>query len=244
MKKLQIFLLFLICNLQSAICNHLYAVSETEIFSTGCEFYKKSNYEKALEQFLIIEKSYPSTNLFYNLGNTYFRLGRIGLAMVYYEKARKISPADDDVNYNIKFIAQLIKDPDYEQSLISRFNINRLRLLFAISLFSFVVVISIKFVYPFKKMFWLVVVSVLFFGFFSALYLIKYRQQARQEAVVINTAEVRSGPDTNFKVNFTVPEGKKVILLGTSGEGGEWLEIGVKSLGVRGWVEKKYIEII
>lgn len=221
--------------------NVVHAVSDSKLFTSGCEFYKKGNYERAIEQFIQLEKIYPTTNLFYNIGNTYFRLGRTGLALVYYEKARKISPVNDDVNYNIKFVAGLIKDPDYEQLLISKFDINSLRLLFAISLFGFMLVISVKFVYPSKKMFWLFVVSVLFFVFFSAVYLIKYRQHTQQEAVVINNAEIRSGPDTNFKVNFTLPEGKKVMVLGFSGD---WIEIGIKSMGVSGWVEKKYVEII
>lgn len=220
---------------------YLHTVPGNEVFSSACEFYKKGNYEKALEQFISIEKTYPTVNLFYNIGNTYFRLGKIGLALVYYEKARKISPSDDDVIFNIKFLAGLINDPDYEQSIILRLDIYTAKFLFSVSLFIFTVIVSIKFIIPQKQMFWGIVLSFIFFSFFSTVYLIKNHLQNRQEAVVTNSAEIRSGPDISFKVNLTLPEGKKVIVLNKMDN---WVEIGIKSLGIKGWLEEKHIEII
>ncbi|MDD5688072.1 MAG: tetratricopeptide repeat protein [Elusimicrobia bacterium] len=210
-------------------------------FILGCDSYKKGDYQEALNKFKLLEKEYPNANTFYNIGNTYFRLGKIGMALVYYEKARKISPSDEDVNFNIKFLANMINDTDYEQTLISKINISLVKLVFSISLFVFTIIISIKLIIPQKRMFWLFTISFIFFGLCSALFLIKYRQQKQIEAVVINNAEIRSGPDNSFKVNFTLPEGKKVMVLETSDD---WIEVGVKSMGIKGWLESKYIEII
>ena len=211
-------------------------------FLSGCDFYKKAEYEKALEQFKLLEKEYPAANVFYNIGNTYFRLGKIGLALVYYERARKISPFDNDVNFNIKFLTEMIKDQDYRQTFFSVTDVSWLKLVFSFSFFFFVMIISVKLLKPDRALFWPVIGSFVFFVLFSALYLVKYKQQKQAEAVVVsNSVEIRSGPGSSFKVNFTLPEGKKIVILNRSDN---WVEIGVKALGIKGWLEEKNIEII
>ena len=210
-------------------------------FDAGCQAYKKGAYEDALIEFKSVERAAPSGNLYYNMGNTYFRLGRMGLALLYYERARKIAPSED-IDYNIKFAANLINDPDYGRGFFSSINQSVLKLVFAAALLLFSSVISFKLVFPQKKMFWALIVSCLIFTAASAVYFVKYGETRRTYAVVVDSgAEVRSGPDNSFKVNFTLPEGKKVMILGKSDK---WIEIGVKSLGIRGWAEINRFEFI
>lgn len=214
---------------------------ERETFSEGCNYYRNGQYEKALEQFKLLENGTPTANLFYNIGNTYFRLGKIGLSLLYYERARKISPNDEDINSNIKYLSGLINDPDYEQSFITRLDNAVVKLVFSIALFIFTITISVKLFIPQKKMLWYILISFLFFITCSVFYYFSYQQQKQIKAVVTSNAEIRSGPDNNFKVNFTLPEGKKVTILEKS-DG--WSEVGVESMGIRGWLETKFIEII
>lgn len=238
MKRIIVFILVVFCGYRVLAADTFTADS----FLEGCDFYKKAKYGKALEQFKLLEGKYPAANVFYNMGNTYFRLGEIGHALVYYERARKIIPLDDDVNFNIKFLAEMIKDQDYKQTFFSGADAVWLKLVFSVSFFLFIISISVKLLKPDKVLFWPVIISFVFFVLFSALYFAKYRQQKQAEAVVIsNNAEIRSGPGGSFKVNFTLPEGKKIVILNRSDN---WVEIGVRSLGIKGWLEEKNIEII
>ncbi|MBN1384980.1 MAG: tetratricopeptide repeat protein [Elusimicrobia bacterium] len=238
MRKIVVFILMVFYSCQF-LCS---AENSKEKFLLGCDFYKKAEYKKALDQFKLVENEYPASGVFYNIGNTYFRLGKIGKALVYYERARKISPFDNDINFNIKFLAEMIKDQDYKQTFFSGVDIFLLKLFFSFSFFIFIIIISVKLFRPGKTLFWPIIGSLVFFVLFSVLYFVKYQQQKQVEAVAIsNNVEIRSGPGENFKVNFTLPEGKKMIILGRSGS---WLEIGVKSMGIKGWLEEQYIEVI
>lgn len=240
MKRTIFFILVIFCRWQVLYADASAAISDG--FRLGCDFYKKAEYEKALLQFKLLEEKYPTASVLYNIGNTYFRLGKIGYALVYYERAKKISPIDNDVNFNIKFLAEMIKDHDYKQTFFSAADASWFKLFFSLSFFFFVIIISVKLLNPGRVLFWPVIGSFVFFALFSSTYLIKYRQQKQAEAVVVsNIAEIRSGPGNSFKVNFTLPEGKKIIILNRSGN---WVEVGVKSLGIKGWLEEKNIEII
>ncbi|MFH1540873.1 MAG: SH3 domain-containing protein [Elusimicrobiota bacterium] len=228
-----------------AYIQFLHSNLNIDSFNLGCDLYKKMEYEKALEQFKSFSKKCSTANVFYNIGNTYFRLGKVGLALVYYERARRFSPLDNDVNFNIKFITNLINNTEYESvsgGLISKIDIFTIKLFFSISLFIFAIVVSTRLLIFHKRMFWLFIISFVFLLFFLAVYSVKYQQQKNTEAVIVSSiAEIRSGPDTNFKVNFTLPEGKKMTVLQVSGN---WIEVEVKSLGVKGWLELENIEII
>ncbi|MCX5796349.1 MAG: SH3 domain-containing protein [Elusimicrobia bacterium] len=52
-------------------------------------------------------------------------------------------------------------------------------------------------------------------------------------------AELRSGPGENFNVSFTVPEGRRVQILGSDGA---WVELGVLKEGVKGWLPAAAVE--
>ena len=52
-------------------------------------------------------------------------------------------------------------------------------------------------------------------------------------------AELRHGPGANFGVAFTIPEGRRVRVLGVSGA---WVEVGVMKEGARGWIESSAVE--
>jgi len=224
-----------------ALFSPVFAQTERADFDAGCQAYKKGEYERALIEFKSVERTAPSANLFYNMGNTYFRLGRIGMSLVYYERALKLSPSED-IDYNIKFVSNMINDPDYSRTFFSRISSSTFKLLFAVSLFFFSLIISLKLLFPQKKVFWAFTIACLFLAVSASLYFVKYMDESRSYAVVIDTsAEVRSGPDYSFKVSFTLPEGKKVIVLGKSDK---WIEVGVKSLGIRGWVEINHFEFI
>ena len=65
----------------------------------------------------------------------------------------------------------------------------------------------------------------------------------RPEAVVIvQMAEIRSGPNDSYPASFTVPEGRRLLILEAQEAVQGWLEVGVPQEGLKGWIEQKSIE--
>ena len=50
----------------------------------------------------LIENGYLNSQIFYNLGNSYYRLNKIGQAVWAYRNAIKFSPRDNDIVHNLK----------------------------------------------------------------------------------------------------------------------------------------------
>ncbi len=73
-----------------------------EWFFEANRAYKSDQYREAAEGYLnLVEKGFKSGHLYYNLGNAYFRLGDLGKAILYYEKARLLIPRNDDLRFNL-----------------------------------------------------------------------------------------------------------------------------------------------
>ena len=73
-----------------------------EIFIQSNNYYTNGNYEAALDGYLeIINSGFESSELYFNLGNTFYKLNNIPESNFYFEKALAISPNDFDVITNL-----------------------------------------------------------------------------------------------------------------------------------------------
>ena len=64
--------------------------------------YQGGDYEQAVETYeSLLAEGLESEALYYNLGNAYFRQGRLGRAVLNYERARLLDPADADIRHNL-----------------------------------------------------------------------------------------------------------------------------------------------
>ena len=67
------------------------------------QFYREGKYEKAVQMYEQVRKNgFESPALYYNLGNAYFKMQNIPASVLNYERARKMSPNDEDINYNLR----------------------------------------------------------------------------------------------------------------------------------------------
>jgi tetratricopeptide (TPR) repeat protein len=83
----------------------VYASRIDELMNNGNLAYQQNNYQKALNYYnQILNEGYVSFGLYYNLGNTYFRLDKLGMSILYYERALKLSPNDEDAIYNLEIV--------------------------------------------------------------------------------------------------------------------------------------------
>lgn len=247
MKK-TVFLLFL-------FVNTMIAQNLDNLFSTANDFYKKEQFEKAIESYHQIEKKgMISVALYYNLGNSYYKLNKVGPSIFYFEKALKLDPTNEDVQNNLIFAKRLSLDAIQEmpKNLFERFNINYLQKLsynqWAIVSVIFSCLASILFLLFYFSI--SPAIKRTFFGLsvFSFLLLIisftiTYNQflffKNNKEAIVFaETSTVKNAPTSNSEEVFILHEGTKVIVLDVLDN---WKKIKLAD-GKQGWILSKEIK--
>ena len=65
--------------------------------------HRKGNYQQAIRDYEELLKNGASAEIYYNLGNAYYRTDNITKAVLNYERARLLSPGDEDINFNLQF---------------------------------------------------------------------------------------------------------------------------------------------
>ena len=76
---------------------------EVSFFTQANQLYKEKNYEGAIALYdSIVKSGYSSAELFFNLANTHFKLGHLARAILNYERAKKLAPSDEDIDFNLK----------------------------------------------------------------------------------------------------------------------------------------------
>ena len=75
------------------------------LFSRGCDLYEAGEFASALNAFEAAGRGgVANAALYYNLGNTYYRLGSEGRAVASYRRARMLEPRDEDIKANLEFV--------------------------------------------------------------------------------------------------------------------------------------------
>ncbi len=84
--------------------------SPERLFSRGNDYYEKGEYDRAISEYeKILAGGYESGPFYYNLAGAYFKDGRLGKAMLNYERARRIMPRDADLAANYRFALANVK---------------------------------------------------------------------------------------------------------------------------------------
>ena len=81
------------------------------LYKQGSFYLKSEQYKKAVLMFeMILNQEIFHEDLYYNLGNSYYRLGSYGNSIWAYEKAIKLYPLDVDAKFNLSLANAHIKD--------------------------------------------------------------------------------------------------------------------------------------
>ena len=82
--------------------------------------YNKEDYRGAISLYKqAIDSDGVSADIYYNLGNAYFRNGQPGMAVVSYERALKLEPSHTDARHNLAFVRSRIQDlPEDDSSFL------------------------------------------------------------------------------------------------------------------------------
>ena len=103
MKKVLTLLILLLGFMVSAQNNAL--------FNKATDAYNEGSYDKAVENYLeIIENGKHSAELYFNLGNSYYKLDQVAPSIYYYEKALLLKPNDPEIKTNLAFAKNMTLD--------------------------------------------------------------------------------------------------------------------------------------
>ncbi|AUC86703.1 hypothetical protein CW731_10180 [Polaribacter sp. ALD11] len=206
------------------------AQNADSLFTSANELYKNGAFEKAIEKYKEIEaQDAVSAELYLNLGNSYYKLNKVGPTIFYYEKALKLNPLNTDVKNNLIFAKRLALDniEEVPKTIFQRFNKNYIQKFsyntWAIIAVMFSFIASILFLLfhfshtSIKKRIYFTTSSICFILLFFTLFITynQYNQSKKnKEAIVFATkTEVRNAPTLNAEEVFTLHEGAKVIVL-------------------------------
>ncbi|BDQ02370.1 MAG: hypothetical protein KatS3mg036_0455 [Ignavibacterium sp.] len=231
--------------------------SVEELMKKANQFYVNGQFEEAIRTYEeLTQQGYEGTSLFYNLGNAYYRIGKIGYAIMYYEKAAKLSPDDEDVKHNLQLAQMNVKDkiealPSFFlfriwESILSGLSADGWTMmsyaLFLLFLFALGFYFFAKNIAQQKAAFYSFVVLLIFFLVSASLLIVKLNQESKLKyGIVLNTSlTAKTSPDPQGKDAFVIHEGLKVKV---EDKVDKWIKIRLED-GQIGWVEKESIGII
>ena len=212
--------------------------------------YQATKYEQAISIYeSIVAQGYESSELYFNLGNAYYKSNKIPYAIANYERALKLNATDEDILFNLQLANTHVVDkidvlPEFflkswGQSLVRAFTSNQWAVL---SIVSFVVALVLLLLFfltdrPLLRRFafWigllLIVESAFSFSFSSKQ---KNNVLNEPEAIVVTpSVVVKSSPDAMGTELFLINEGQKIKV---TNQNGEWSEIKLSD-GNKGWVK-------
>ena len=229
------------------------AVTKSEADSA----YVRGQYQQAIADYEALLKQGGSAELYYNLGNAYYRTENVTKAVLNYERALLLSPGDRDIRFNLQIARSKTIDkivPESEMFFITWYhalvNLMSVDAWARVALISLALVIVLLLVYLFASRIWLRKV-----GFFCGLVLLvlfvlsnifawqqKQNLLFRKGAIIMEpSVTVKSTPAKNGTDLFILHEGTKVSITDSSMRG--WLEIRIAD-GKEGWVERNKLEEI
>jgi len=220
------------------------------LFEKGNALYKKGEFKQALETYqLLINDGYQSAGVYFNMGNASYKSGDIPLAILYYEKAHKLNPADEDINFNIRFANSKTTDKidevpefflaNWWKKIILGFSISTLSVfsvLFVLLASGMLVVYFFTNSVSIKKLSFYTAISLFSLGIISLF--ISDRQMnyfnAHKQAIVFSgSVSVKNAPVSSSATLFIVHDGTKVNILENNND---WMRVRIAN-GNEGWIK-------
>ncbi|PCH97310.1 MAG: hypothetical protein COB85_02780 [Bacteroidetes bacterium] len=204
----------------------------------------------------IIEEGYVAAQLFYNLGNAYYKVNEVASAILNFERAKKMDPVDEDIDYNLRLAKLRTVDKiesiptffinDITKDLSNKYSVDVWALIAGGSLWLSAILFAVYMISQttaLRKLFFWTSLLILVGGLVGiAMAHKKYDSvfQQREGIVFSPSIVVQSAPGDNGNDLFVLHEGTKVLV---NEEIGDWSKIKLSD-GSIGWLPASTIKII
>ena len=201
------------------------------LFYKANSLYEQREYEKASEVYAkILGIDAVSGPLYFNIGNTFFKMGKVGYAILSYKRAQRLMPGDGDLKSNLAYAESLTEDSALQplpQNRIAwlfkfpfrEYSLNTVSIALIILYLMLIVMFLTGIINPvFKRrqtiFFYPVLIGFLLtLGAFSIRY---YDEEVLNHGVVVaKEAECKYEPIDKSNNYFTLKEGQEVLVLNT-----------------------------
>lgn len=255
MKK--IFFILLVIGFQLIAISNPSQDSATIWMEKGNIAYQENKFKVATHEYLkVVEANFESSVLFYNLGNSYFKMGETARALLWYERAKRLEPSNEDIKHNIAFANQKLIDKIEEMpelfivswwnAISQLFTSNRwatLSIIF-VSIFALSILGILFFKRPvLRNLSFTIAIFTFFFAIFSIIFANKEksRYEKSPEAIIMaSVVNAKSTPTDTGSDIFVIHSGLKVYITDNLNE---WVEIKLPN-GEKGWVRNTQLEKI
>jgi tetratricopeptide (TPR) repeat protein len=255
-KLLFFFLLFFVLGMGGASADTIQEQA-AGLFARGNAEYQKGNYESAEHYYRqILDLGIDSGPIYYNLGNACFKQKQLGEAIYFWEKAKQKLPSDREIEENLELASLLLVDrieipPDplpvqFLNRVAGLLTIEReawlvLALFIAANILFSAYLLAKNPRHAFRALLACFGAGILFLIFSCSLSWKIYERDFKKNGVVIEQkVDVRSGPGTGNITVFTIHEGIKVRVHGSTNG---WYQISLPN-GWNGWLPQDYIRIL
>jgi tetratricopeptide (TPR) repeat protein len=219
--------------------------------------YIRNDFTTAIQIYEMILRTGESADIYYNLGNSYYKIGDIAKAILNYERALILKPADKDIRSNLeiaraKTVDKVTDVPElffitWLKSITNSMGIQSWAII-AISFFLLFIVSIYFFFFSTKivarKTFFILALFFLVFcviANISAAFQRRVRLNRMNAIIISPSVTIRSTPNDNGTSLFILHEGRKVFIKDDSMK--DWKEIQLEDGNV-GWVKKNDLEVI
>jgi tetratricopeptide (TPR) repeat protein len=220
-----------------------------ELFFSSNQAYRQGRFQEAIDGYdQLIRSGCKEGNLYYNLGNAYFRMGQLGRAILNYERAHLLMPRDADLNFNLSHARDKTQDAVSEsQDLVSItfFWLKDLSLIklmwgFAILNLLFWTALLIRLFFKFEWTYYACLISLILWIIAGTSFGLKCYQLNTDDRAVILEQEVNilAGPDIRDTVLFNLHAGT-IVHHEISVDGWSLVSLPDKK---RGWVKAGAVE--
>jgi tetratricopeptide (TPR) repeat protein len=219
--------------------------------------YLHGNYQQAIKDYQNILKQGMSADVYYNLGNAYYRSGNLTQAILAYERAHLLAPGDKDISFNLQFASSKTIDkitPEDEMFLVTWYkamvNLATVDTWASLAICSIILVVILTLFYLFSSKMYLRKIGffggMLFMLFFIIENFFAYQQKSalldRTGAIIVApSVNVMKTPSNTGSQAFVIHEGTCVDITDKSMNG--WRGIKLAD-GREGWLQTKQIEEI
>jgi tetratricopeptide (TPR) repeat protein len=235
----------------------LTAQTQEQLFSQANGLYQQGKYADAKGVYESIASSgVASGELYYNLGNACYKTGDLARAILNYERAAKVMPADDDLLHNLRLANLAITDRieatprlflwEYWDGIRNWFSLRGAMAgtgaAFAFMIGALIVVVLAR-TYALRKYAAILTTALGVVWLFSlTVFLAKSLDLARDDEAILITpiATVKNSPDAKSSDAFVLHGGVKMQV---TDRFSDWMKIRLAD-GKVGWLESTTAEII